>query len=46
MTKYACYKDEEIAHVTADLLGVMEVYNDLYELIPTSMEDVAGFKKQ
>lgn len=46
VTKYACYKDEEIAHVTADLLGVMEVYNDLYELIPTSMEDVAGFKKQ
>lgn len=44
VTNYAVYKNEKIAHVTADLLGVMEVYNGLYELIPTSMSDVAGFK--
>ena len=45
VTKYAVYKDEKIAHRTADLKGVMEVYGDLYELIPTSMDDVAGFKE-
>lgn len=44
VTKYAVYKDEMIAQRTADLLGVMEVYDSLYELIPTSMSDVAGFK--
>lgn len=44
VTKYAVYKDERIAQRTADLLGVMEVYDSLYELIPTSMSDVAGFK--
>lgn len=45
VTKYAVYKDEKIAQRKADLLGVMEVYNGLYELIPTSMADVAGFKE-
>ena len=45
VTKYAVYKDEKIAHRTADLKGVMEVYGDRYELIPTSMDDVAGFKE-
>lgn len=45
VTKYAVYKDEEIAHTTSWLKGVMEIYSDLYEIIPTSMDDVAGFKK-
>ena len=45
VTKYAVYKDEKIAHKTANLSGVMEIFDDLYEIIPTSMADVAGFKE-
>lgn len=45
VTKYAVYKDEKIAQKTSWIKGVMEVYNDLYELIPTSMDDVSGFKE-
>ena len=45
VTKHAVYKDEKIAHTTSWIKGVMEVYNDLYEIIPTSMEDVSGFKE-
>ena len=45
VTKHAVYKDERIAHTTSWIKGVMEVYNDLYEIIPTSMEDVSGFKE-
>ena len=45
VTKYAVYKDEKIAHKTADLKGVMEVYDGLYEIIPTCLDDVAGFKE-
>ena len=45
VTKYAVYKDEKIAHKTSWIKGVMEVYGDLHELIPTSMEDVSGFKE-
>ena len=35
--------DLTIEHVTADLSGVMQVYNGTYQLFPTSNEDVAGF---
>lgn len=45
VTKYAVYKDEKIAHKTANLSGVMEIFDDLYKIIPTSMADVAGFKE-
>ena len=45
VTKYAVYKDEKIAHKTSWLKGVMEIFNDLYEIIPTSMDDVSGFKE-
>ena len=45
VTTYAVYKDEKIAQKTSWIKGVMEVYNDLYELIPTSMDDVSGFKE-
>ena len=45
VTKYAVYKDEKIAQKTSWIKGVMEVYNELYELIPTSMDDVSGFKE-
>ena len=45
VTKYAVYKDEKIAQKTSWIKGVMEVYNDLYELVPTSMEDVSGFRE-
>ena len=45
VTKYAVYKDEKIAQKTSWINGVMEVYNDLYELVPTSMEDVSGFRE-
>ena len=29
---------------TADLKGVMQVFNGTHQIYPTSMEDVAGFK--
>ena len=45
VTRHAVYKDEKIAHKTSWIKGVMEVYGDLHELIPTSMEDVSGFKE-
>ena len=45
VTKYAVYKDEKIAHRTSWIKGVMEIYGDLLEMIPTSMDDVAGFKE-
>lgn len=45
ITKYAVYKDETIAQRTASLKGVMEVYNGSYQIYPTSMDDVDGFKK-
>ena len=45
VTKYAVYKDEKSAHKTSWLKGVMEIFNDLYEIIPTSMDDVSGFKE-
>lgn len=43
VTNYAEFKDETIAHVTADLSGVMQIYGGVYQLYPTSFEDVAGF---
>ena len=45
VTKHAVYKDEKIAQKTSWIKGVMEVYNELFELIPTSMDDVSGFKE-
>lgn len=42
-TSYAEFADLTIEHVTADLSGVMQVYNGTYQLFPTSNEDVAGF---
>lgn len=44
ITKYAVYADEQIAQKTADLKGVMQVFNGTHQIYPTSMEDVAGFK--
>lgn len=46
VTKYAEFKDEAIAHVTADLSGVMQVYNGDYQIFPTSFEDVSGFSAE
>ena len=43
VTSYAEFADQTIEHVTADLSGVMQVYNGTYQLFPTSNEDVAGF---
>ena len=42
-TSYAEFADLTIEHVTADLSGVMQVYNGTYQLFPTSNGDVAGF---
>lgn len=44
ITKYAVYADEQIAQKTADLKGVMQIFNGTHQIYPTSMEDVAGFK--
>ena len=43
VTSYAEFADQPIGHVTADLSGVMQVYNGSYQIFPTSFEDVAGF---
>ena len=43
VTSYAEFADLTIEHVTADLSGVMQVYNGTYQLFPTSNGDVAGF---
>ncbi len=43
ITKYASYKDLKIAHKTADLKGIITVFNGDYQIIPTSNDDVAGF---
>ena len=37
------FADQPIGHVTADLSGVMQVYNGSYQIFPTSFEDVSGF---
>lgn len=46
VTSYAEFADQPIGHVTADLSGVMQVYNGSYQIFPTSFEDVAGFSAE
>lgn len=40
----AVFANEKIAQRTANLSGIMEIYKKDYQLFPTSMKDVAGFK--
>ncbi len=46
VTSYAEFADQSIGHVTADLSGVMQVYNGSYQIFPTSFEDVSGFSAE
>ncbi len=47
VTKYASFKDESfVAGKTADICGVIELYKEKVEVLPTSSADVAEFKAE